>query len=185
MARVIDSALEGKRKFEIKREALQMAAYADHSLGHIELRVFGVITAKYWNRNTGRAWPPTRTLASLCNVSQTSVCRALQTLVERGYLTLVGSRNRGANEYAVHLPADEVNQLDGSEPAEEGEPTSRFGVNQQDGSGVNHIGRFTEPLTEPLIEPLIKSSLRSDEEKKGDGERGLRELAPVSTGHPA
>jgi hypothetical protein len=167
MERVTDSTHEIKRKFEIKREALQMEAIADHDLDHMALRVWVAITAKYWNRNTGEAFPSVRTLAREINWSPSSVDRGIRTLVERGYLALVGKRGL-THVYAVRCP-----NMMGQEKAQDTVPTSWDGVSQHPGTGCPTQAGTQEPLTEPLIEPLTKTSLRS-EDKKEDGERGLR-----------
>src|SRR5262245_38558410 len=162
MKRIADDALEGKRKFEIKREALQMAAIADTSLSRNQLAVFIAITAKYWNRETGEAWPSVRTLAPLCGISKSAAGRALQALADRGYLSPVGRRGATIYEVVSRLEGDTVSRLERD-------------------STVPRI-QGTEPLTEPLIEPLIRS-LRSEEilkeeKEEGVGERALRAREP-------
>jgi len=94
MKRETDSTHDIKRKFEIKREALQMNIAADASLSRNQLAVYVVLTAKYWNRDTGLAYPAVRTLAPECGISKSAVWRAIHALIERGYLSPVGLRRR-------------------------------------------------------------------------------------------
>jgi hypothetical protein len=146
-----------------------MEAIADRELDHIALRVWVAITAKFWNRDTGEAFPSVRTLARQVNWSPSSVDRGIHTLVERGYLTLVGKRGL-TNVYAVRCP----NKM-GQEEAQDSVPRPWDRVSQHPGTSCPTQAGTEEPLTEPFTEPLIKSSLRSDEEKEeGVGERGLR-----------
>jgi Helix-turn-helix domain len=169
MGNVSDSALEGKRKFEIKREALQMEAVADASLSRNQLAVFIALTAKYWNRDTGLAYPSVRTLAPLCGMSKSAVWRAIHALIGRGYLSPVGLR--GSVIYKVHAPGLSLSEGDSASP---GVPAERDRVSRLERDSTVPRIQGTEPLTEPLKEPL-NTSLRSEEGlKEGVGERGLR-----------
>jgi DNA-binding MarR family transcriptional regulator len=80
----------------VKRRMDWLAAIAaDHKQRGLPLGVAVLLVAKYFNSDTGKAWPAIERLADDLNADRRNLRRAIERLVDSGYLRRHRNRNQG------------------------------------------------------------------------------------------
>lgn len=87
--------------FTARLEWLERVA-RDPDCRGLPLRVACLLTTRYINSKSGRAWPAVTTLAKLLTANRRSVQRALDTLIEAGHLRRERSTGRSNSYWMKH-----------------------------------------------------------------------------------